>query len=134
MTFAIISTILLIFASLALVIVGRMVAPDPTQHRLALFCRGIGGLVYALVLVPLILWIIQAYEGGNVTLALWTYIVAWLMYGGILGTIGIPVKSKLFYIPMIAAFLLSIAFVILQIYLSKSIMQPNAKLILPYLF
>ncbi len=128
MTFAIVSTLLLIFASLALVVVGRMTSRDEAQKKLTFFCRLAGGIVFALILVPLILWIIQAYEGGNVTLALWTYIVAWFMYGGILGLIGIPKESKLFYIPLVLAFLLAIAFVILQIYLSKSIMQPKVAL------
>ena len=128
MTFAIVSTLLLIFASLALVITGRLVSKDEGQRKLTLFCRAVGGAIYALVLIPLILWIIQAYEGGNVTLAVWTYLVAWLMYGGILAMIGIPKESKLFYIPLIGAFLLALAFVILQVYLSKSIFQPNAEL------
>ncbi len=128
MIFAIISTFLLIFASLALVIVARVVSKDESQRRLTLFCRLIGGVTYALTLIPLILWTVQAYEGGNITLAVWTYIVAWLMYGGILALIGIPKESKLFYIPLIGAFLLAIAFVLLQLYLSKSIMQPNVAL------
>ncbi len=125
MTFAIVSTLLLIFASLALVITGRLVSADENQKKLTLFARLAGGIVYALIIVPLILWIVQAYEGGNVTLAVWTYVVAWLMYGGILAMIGIPKESKLFYIPLTLAFALSIAFVILQVFLSKSIMQPG---------
>ena len=129
MTFAIISTILLIFAALALVITGRLVLSDQRQRRLVLFCRIVAGAIYALILVPLILWIIQAYEGGNVTLAVWTYIVAWLMYGGILALIGIPKASRLFYIPMVLTFLLSIAFIVLQVYLSKTIMQPGLNLL-----
>ena len=125
MTFAIVSTFLLIFASLALVITGRLVSTDENQRRLTLFARLAGGLIYALIIVPLILWIIQAYEGGNVTLATWTYVVAWLMYGGILALIGIPKQSKLFYIPLVLSFLLAITFILLQVFLSKSIMQPG---------
>lgn len=130
MIFAIVSTLLLIFASLALVITGRLVSKDSAQSRLCLFARVVGGAIYFLILVPLILWIVQAYEGGNVTLAVWTYLVAWLMYGGILALIGIPKESKLFYIPLIGAFLFALAFVILQVYLSKSIFQPNVALAL----
>ena len=125
MTFAIVSTFLLIFASLALVITGHFVSKDESQKKLTLFTRLAGGAIYLLIIVPLILWIMQAYEGGNVTLAIWTYVVAWLMYGGILGLIGIPKESKLFYIPLTLAFALSIAFVILQVFLSKSIFQPG---------
>lgn len=125
MTFAIVSTILLIFASLALVIVGRVTSKDPSQRLLTRICRGAGGGVYALIIVSLILWVIQAYEGLNVTLAVWTYIVAWLMYGGVLALIGIPTKSKLFYVPLVLTFALAVTFIILQIFLSKSILQPN---------
>lgn len=125
MTFAIVSTILLIFAALALVIVARVTSKDPSSRLITLICRWVGGGIYALIVVSLILWVIQAYEGLNVTLAIWTYLVAWLLYGGILAMIGIPTKSKLFYIPLVLSFALGITFIILQIFLSKSILQPN---------
>ncbi|MCR5349165.1 MAG: hypothetical protein K6E59_06145 [Bacilli bacterium] len=87
------------------------------------------GVSYALFLLFLLLWANQLYEGGNLPLAFSTFAVGGLLCGTII--LGILLKENKIatWVTMVSFLVLAITFIVLAVFLSKTVIQPNGTLV-----
>ena len=87
------------------------------------------GIAYVGFVVCAILWAGKLYEGGNLPLAYSTFAVGGLLVGSLLLAPLLKPYKVATWIDMTAFLLLAIALIVLAVFLSKTVFQPDAPLI-----